>query len=143
MSPLLISASLVTLIAGAVLVLAGARRTRFEAPAGRGSARYFVGRREDRGPVAWIVDRRRVERLRGDVAAADLGWGCTGGPADRLAVCILAEVTGSAPSGALVAAFARDVVGRLPFSGFVLPDRAVYAWLTAAAPPTSRTGVSR
>jgi hypothetical protein len=100
---------------------------------GRGSERYYVGRRPHATEV-YIVSGTDVERLEhlGYRSAAPFDWGGSTPGALELAFALLAHTTESPPPEPICQTFRADVVGGLDRAGFVLGDGDIALWLLTA-----------
>lgn len=100
---------------------------------GRGSERYYVGRRANATEV-YIVSGTDVERLEhlGYRSAAPFDWGGSTPGALELAFALLAHTTESPPPDPICQGFRADVVAGLDRGGFVLGDSDIALWLLTA-----------
>jgi hypothetical protein len=97
-----------------------------------GPARIYVGGRElDGDGVIDVVDAHGELRDRLAVAAPD--WSSS-------AAALLQDAIGHPARPATVAAFADEVLGRLPYEGFALSSADVCAWLLLRAIERGRDG---
>jgi hypothetical protein len=83
---------------------------------------YVAGRELDGDGVIDVVDADGELRDRLPVLAPD--WGSQ-------SAALLEDATGHPPKEATVAAFAAEVLERLPYEGFALSSAEVCAWLRA------------
>jgi hypothetical protein len=85
---------------------------------------YVAGRELDGDGVIDVVDQHG--RLRDRLPVLPGGW-------SGQAAALLADATGSPLRPATVAAFAGEVLDRLPYDGFALSSSEICAWLLIRA----------